>query len=272
MMQTFLNDIRLYRRLILIQIKAQMQYKANLLIDIATYFAVTALEFIGLLLYFVPFPSMLGWKAGEVALVAALMSLGFGMAELFGAGVDNFSEIIRRGEFDRLLLRPASLLVQLIGSDFRLRRLGRLTQGIVAFCIALYLLSGLHWTPLKMLLIPLSIMSGALFFIAILMLGATICFWTIETTELTSLLYYGGREMLSYPLTIYHQILQRFFLFVIPLAFGSFVPACYILEKPLPFGLSLNLAFIAPLLALIMAFICGTIWRFGVLHYQSTGS
>ncbi len=97
-------------------------------------------------------------------------------------------------------------------------------------------------------------------------------FGPVETTELTNILTYGGREMLSYPLTIYNQTLQRIFLFVVPLAFGSYVPACYILGRPLPFGLPSQITFGAPLIALLFAWMTGLIWDFGVRHYQSTGS
>jgi ABC-2 type transport system permease protein len=105
-----------------------------------------------------------------------------------------------------------------------------------------------------------------------LLLGATLCFWTVETTELTNILTYGGREMLSYPLSIYNSGLQRFFLFVIPLAFCSYIPVCYLLGRGLPFGLPGGLAFASPLVALVFALASGAIWRFGVNHYQSTGS
>lgn len=272
MLRTFLYDLALYRSLISMQIRAQAQYKINLLIDIGTFFFTTAFEFIGLLIIFGPFPSMLGWRIGEVALLASIMSLGFGIAEMMGDGIDNFSETIRLGEFDRVLLRPVGAFLQVIGSGFRLRRLGRLTQGILAFLIALRLLPGLHWTPLKLLLLPIAIASGGTIFISILLLGATMCFWTVETTELTNILTYGSREMLSYPITIYHQLLQRFFLFIVPLAFGSYVPACYLLDRPLPFGLPGEAAFAAPLVALAFAIVAGMIWRRGIRHYQSTGN
>lgn len=267
-----LHDILLYRRLIALQIRAQLQYKINVLVDIGTYLAVTVLEFGALLLFFGPFPSLLGWKIGEVALLAAIMSISFGFAEMAGAGIDNFADTIRRGEFDRVLLRPVGAFTQVIGSDFRLRRLGRITQGAIAFVIALRLLPDLHWTAAKLLILPLSIISGAVIFISILLLGATLCFWTVETTELTNMLTYGGREMLSYPITIYSQTLQRFFLFVVPIAFGSYVPTCYILRRPLPFGVPSSIVFAAPLVALAFAFVAGIIWSFGVNRYQSTGS
>jgi viologen exporter family transport system permease protein len=272
MLNAFFSDARLYWRLVGMQIRAQMQYKMNLAIDISSYFFVTGFEFLALLLFFVSFPSLLGWKIGEVVLLAAIMSLGFGLAEMMGAGIDNFDMTIRRGEFDRVLLRPASAFIQVIGSDFRLRRLGRFTQGVLAFGIALRLLPDLHWTPAKLAILPVGIMSGATMFIAVLLLGATLCFWTVETTELTNILTYGSREMLSYPLTIYHQELQRFFLFVVPVAFGSYAPTCYLLNRPLPFGLPATLAFGAPLIASAFALVAALIWRFGVRHYQSTGS
>jgi ABC-2 type transport system permease protein len=79
MFRTMLNDLSLYRRLIGIQLRTQWQYKTNLVIDIATYLGVTGLEFMALLLFFIPFPSILGWKVGEVALLSAIISIGFGL-------------------------------------------------------------------------------------------------------------------------------------------------------------------------------------------------
>lgn len=265
-------DLDLYRRLIHMQLRAQAQYKLNLAIDIGSYVLVTGTEFAAVLIVFGPFPALLGWKAGEVVLLYGMASISFGLAELIGAGIDAFPEMIRRGEFDRVLLRPVGVLLQVIGSDFRLRRLGRISQGIFALGLALHLLPTLHWTPAKVALLPLGIVSGAAIFIAVLILGATLCFWTVETTELVNILTYGGREMLSWPMNIYNQVMQRFFLFVIPLAFGSYVPTCYLLDRPLPFSLPGAVAFAAPLIALIFALVAWTIWNVGVRHYQSTGS
>lgn len=272
MFKNALDDLRLYKHLLITQIRAQTQYKLNMAIDIVTYFAVTSLEFVAMLLYFGPFPSMFGWKVGEVALLYAIMSISFGIAEMFGAGIDLFPDTIRLGEFDRILLRPASSFLLVVGSDFRLRRLGRISQGTIALLVTLRLLPDLHWTLAKVLALVLGIGSGSVLFMSVLLLGATLCFWTVETTELTNILTYGGREMLSYPISIYHQILQRFFLFVVPLAFGSYVPTCYLLGRPLPFGLPNEVIFAAPLVAILFGMIAGAIWQFGVRHYQSTGS
>lgn len=272
MFNAFAHDLSLYGRLVLMQIRAQAQYKLNLTLDIFCSFAITVLEFIALLLFFVAFPNVLGWNIGEVALLTSMMSFCFGLAEMAGAGIENFAETIRHGEFDRVLLRPVNVVIQVVGSDFRLRRLGRMFQGLLGFGVALYLLPGLQWTIGKFLALALGIASGMLIFIAILFLGATICFWTIETTELINSLYYGARTMLSYPMTIYDRGLQGFFLFVVPVAFGSYLPTCYILGKTLPFDLPRGLVFASPFAACAFALIAGLIWSFGVRHYQSSGS
>lgn len=272
MLKAFLEDAGLYRYLISIQVKAQLQYKINLLLEIIAYLSITALEFTAIILFFQAFPSLLGWKIGEVALLAGVINLSFGLAELCGGGIDNFSELIRRGEFDRVLLRPANVFMQVISNEFMLRRFGRMTQGVLIFFFGLAILPDLHWTLAKALALLIGIGSTALIFISIMMLGATMCFWTIQTTELTNILTDGGREMLNYPITIYQDIMQRIFLFIIPIAFGSFLPICYLLGRSLPFDLPLVLIWCSPLVALAFAAIARFVWGFGVRHYQSTGS
>lgn len=139
-------DLKLYLRLVAVQIRSQFQYKVNLMLDISTYFSVTGIELLSILLYFGVFPSLLGWSIGDVALLASVTSVCFGIAEMIGAGMDDFSFTIVRGDFDRMLLRPVGVFIQIIGSDFRLRKLGRITQGALGALVALRFLPGLHWT------------------------------------------------------------------------------------------------------------------------------
>lgn len=271
-MDAILSDLRLYQRLIVMQVRAQLQYKVNVVVDVLTYFGVTSMEFLTMLIYFVQFPSMLGWHIGEVAMLGGVTSFSFGLAELFGAGIDVFDETIRRGDFDRVLLRPLNALILVASSEFRLRRLGRMTEGVLAFLFSLALLHNVNWTLFKALALLVGVLSAALIFVSILLMGATLCFWTVQTTELTSILYYGGREMLSYPITIYHQAMQRILLFVVPLAFGTYMPTCYLLNRALPLNLPTWTVFLSPFSALAFSSVAVWVWRFGVRHYQSTGS
>jgi ABC-2 type transport system permease protein len=122
-----------------------------------------------------------------------------------------------------------------------------------------------------MLALTFGIVSGVVIFIAVMLLGATICFWTVEATELTNLLTYGGREAMSWPLAVYNQTFQRFFLFVIPLASGLYIPVCYVLNRPLPFNLPGVIILLSPVVALMFAGVATSVWRLGIRHYQSAG-
>ena len=133
MIENSASDLRLYMHFLGMLIRSQAQYKMNVAVDIGASFAITSLEFVAILIYFGKIPTMLGWSVGEVAMLYAVMSISFGLAEMFGAGIDAFSDTIRLGEFDRILLRPVGSFMQVVVSDFRLRRLGRITQGCMTF-------------------------------------------------------------------------------------------------------------------------------------------
>ncbi|HUG13677.1 MAG TPA: ABC-2 family transporter protein, partial [Thermomicrobiales bacterium] len=95
---------------------------------------------------------------------------------------------------------------------------------------------------------------------------------TVQSIELINSLTNGGAEMASYPLPIYHVAMQRFFTFVVPLAFVSYFPALYLLDRPEAGDWPGWMPFASPLAALALAATARLAWGFGVRHYRSTGS
>jgi ABC-2 type transport system permease protein len=190
---------------------------------------------------------------------------------MVGAGFDVFPNAIRRGEFDQVLLRPAGLFAQVMSADFQLRRLGRIAQGLLAFGLAL------AWTPIdwdvaRVIYLLAVIVSGTLMFTAMFVLGAVICFWSVQSIELINILTNGGTELTSYPMPIYHEVMQRFFTFVVPLAFVTYLPALYLLDRPERADWPGWVPFITPAVALLFLAVARLAWGFGVRHYRSTGS
>jgi ABC-2 type transport system permease protein len=78
--------------------------------------------------------------------------------------------------------------------------------------------------------------------------------------------------MTSYPLNIFGPWLRRMFAFVIPLAFVTYFPGLYLLDKPDPLGFPTAFQLLAPAVALAFAAATGLAWRTAVRHYRSTGS
>jgi ABC-2 type transport system permease protein len=269
--------LALYRRLVAAQIKSQLQYRTAFVLDLvsAALFAIT--EFMALALVFMRFPRLGGWTLGEVALLYGLVECAFSVMDIVFAGFDppNFSQYIRKGTFDQLLLRPAHLVVQVFGSDFTMRRIGRLLVGLAILAVAFSQLN-IDWTVLKLLYFPPVILGIILYFGGLFIVGATINFWTVESNDAMSLLTYGGSYLISHPMQIYQDWLRKLFTFVIPAIFLNYYPVLLLLGKPDPFGLPPLVLSIAPLLSLLVGatiFILALrFWFFGLKHYQSSGS
>jgi ABC-2 type transport system permease protein len=152
-----------------------------------------------------------------------------------------------------------------------LRRLGRIAQGGIALGYALANLR-LTWDVGRWLFTGVMVAGGAVFFMAIFILGATAAFWTPQTAELTNIFTYGGQFMTSYPMHIYQAWLRDIFTFIIPAAFINYYPALYLFGKPDPLGLPAWLPFLAPFTATALFTVSLALWQVGVRHYQSTGS
>lgn len=264
-------DAVLYRRLIGARLRAQMQYRASFLLLTLVSFVVVGSDLLAILILFNYFGELAGWRAGEVALLYGLAMVAFGLSETVAAGFDLFPQAIQRGEFDQVLLRPVGIFVQVLAADFQLRRLGRVVQGCLAVALAVAW-TPIVWTPLKVCYLLVVCVSGFVMFSALLVLGAVLCFWTIQSIEIVNTLTYGGTELTSYPLPIYHELLQRFFTFVVPLAFVSYFPALYLLDRPELQHLPSWLPAMTPVAAAMFALLAWLAWQVGVRHYQSTGS
>lgn len=265
-------DAALYRLFVGSRLRSQMQYRESFQIMLVVSFFGVMTEFLAVIILFNRFDDLIGWSVGEVAFLYGLASISFGLAEMVGAGFDNFPEQIRRGEFDRVLLRPQSAFVQVLSGDFQLRRLGRVLQGVFALGLAIVWTS-VVWTPEKLAYLPVVIICGMVLYIGFFVLGAVVCFWTVESVEVINIITYGGTEFASYPLPIYHLLMQRFFTFIVPLAFVSYFPSLYLLDRSEASNWPLWLLIVSPLAAAaFMSILARIAWGFGVKHYRSTGS
>lgn len=261
----------LYARLIGAEIRAQMQYPSSFLLQLAGTFASTGSELVAVLVLFGTFTRLAGWTVAEVALLYALAAISFAVADLLAGQLDAVSGLLRSGGFDRLLLRPAPVILQVVASAFPLRRLGRLAQGLVALALAQVWL-GLRWDAARGTIFASGIAGGALVYAALMLVGAALCFWTTERTELQNVFTYGGNELARYPLHIYDGWLRTVFLWIVPVGLTIYYPALAILGKPDPLGLPPWTGYLALPAGALSVTIAWLVWRAGMRRYSSTGS
>jgi ABC-2 type transport system permease protein len=264
--------INLYFTLIGARVRSQMQYRVSFWMELLGFLLVTGLEFAVIAILLGRFHSVGGWGLGEVALLYGLTSFAFSLAEMAGRGFDApFERMIVQGGFDGVLSRPMGAFFQVLTAEFQLRRLGRTAQAGLVLAYA-FSQTQIAWMPDKLLLLPVTVLSGAMIYLSLIVIGATMCFWTTSTPEVINVFTFGGEQMASYPLSIYQGWLRAVFLFIIPVGFSNYPAALYLLGRADPGGLPAWAAWLAPLAAAIFFAAAMRFWQLGVSKYTSTGS
>jgi ABC-2 type transport system permease protein len=263
--------VRTYGLISAMWIRSTMAYRASFALTTVTNFAVTGLDFVTILLMFSRVGSLGGWPLPEVALLYGMSSVAFGIADLAVGSMERLGQRVRDGTLDTLLVRPAPVLAQVAADRFALRRLGRITQGALVLGYALTAVD-IDWTVAKALLLPVAVVSGAGIFCAVFVAGAAFQFAAQDASEVQNAFTYGGTTLLQYPPTVFGRELVRGVMFVLPLAFVNWVPAAYLLGRPLPLELPGWVAAGSPLVAGVSLALSGLAWRAGIRSYRSTGS
>lgn len=265
------DGMRAYRMIAAMWIRSTMAYRTSFVMTTVANFTATALDFVAILLMFSRVDALGGYSLPEVAFLYGLSSTAFGLADLVIGSMERLGRRVRDGTFDTLLVRPAPVLAQLAADRFALRRLGRVTQGSLVLGYALTAVD-IEWTPLKLLLMPVMVISGAAIFSAVFVAGAAFQFAAQDASEVQNAFTYGGTTLLQYPPTVFAKDLVRGVTFVLPLAFVNWLPATYVLGLPYPLHLPQWTAFAPPLVAAGCCALAGVAWRAGLRSYRSTGS
>nr|WP_315594149.1 ABC-2 family transporter protein [uncultured Cupriavidus sp.] len=266
------NSLTLVMRLVRASLRGQMRYPASALMLTLGQFLVSGLEILAAWALFHRFGEVQGWHIGELALIYGLVNCMYAIADVLGRGFDILgTALLRTGEFDRLLLRPQSLTLQLLTYDLRIGRLGRLLQGLMILALAT-VQADISWAQTSIAVALFSLAGGVALFLGILVLRGTLSFWTIESIELASVLSYGGVQASQYPLDLYARWFRYLLTFAVPLAGVAYYPALIILGKPDPTGAPAWTGLVSPLAGFAFLAVSFAAWRVGVRHYSSTGS
>ncbi|GGW77782.1 ABC transporter permease [Streptomyces lomondensis] len=265
------EGLRAYGLIAAMWIRSTMAYRTSFALTTFTNFAVTGLDFVAILLMFSSVDALGGFSLPEIAFLYGLSSLAFGLADLLIGSMERLGRRVRDGTLDTLLVRPAPVLAQVAADRFALRRLGRVTQGALVLGYALTALD-IDWTPLKLLLMPVMVVSGGAIFCSVFVAGAAFQFVAQDASEVQNAFTYGGATLLQYPPVVFAQDLVRGVTFVLPLAFVNWLPASYVLGRPYPLDLPTWVAFASPLVAGVCCALAGVAWRTGLRSYRSTGS
>lgn len=266
-----MDSIKLYFKFIKLSIESQFQYRASFIMMSIGHFLITFIDFLGIWILFERFGNLKGFTFPEAALFYGIVHIAFSITEAWTRGFDTFPKLVRLGDFDRILLRPRSTVLQILGYDFQIMRIGRFTQGFVVLIWAIIKLN-IKWTVGKTLLLIGSIIGGNFLFSGLIVLQATLSFWSVQGLEIFNSFTYGGVEAAQYPISIYKSWFRKILVYIIPIATVNYFPAMDILEKADSLNYPNWIGWASPFVGFIFFIISLQVWKIGVSHYTSTGS
>lgn len=258
--------MKLYFKSLGMHLKAELEYRVNFILSFLSQILVFFTFYFVILALFTKFDNIKGFTMYEVLLCFAVIQFGFAFNETFARGIDRFDNLIIRGEFDRLLLRPRNIILQVLCSDSDFVKSARLIQAIIVLIVAILNLS-IKWNLMRFITLILMLLSACIIFFGIFLVAAAYCFYTVQGLEVRNVFTDGGKHMAQYPIGIFSKGFVIFFTFVIPYAFVNYYPLLYLLGKidsPI-YGLS-------PILVIIYLIPCIIIFYLGMRRYSSTGS
>jgi ABC-2 type transport system permease protein len=258
--------MKLYINFIAMNLKSQMQYKVSFLLTTIGQFITAYTSFFGLYFIFSRVKAIDDFTYEQVLLCFAVVMMAFSIGEMIGGALAVFPRILGNGEFDRALVRPRNILLQILMPNMDFTRVGLLLQAVLVLSYAIPI-SGITWTWVKVLTLGLMILCGGALFFGLFLFKATCSFFTVESLDFMNLFTYGARQFGRYPFSVYGDGVLKFLTFVIPLALIQYYPLLYLLDRER----SILFVFL-PVLTLLYLVPCYAFYRFGLSRYQSIGS
>ena len=217
------------------------------------------------------FQPLSGWTFPQLAFLYGLSLISRGVMSILSFQSRLIDSMVTQGEFDRLLLRPLSVVFQFAVNHINLVGLVHLTIGLAYFGYGCHMV-GFVWTVSSALKVMGVVAGGTLIYWSYFSLISCVAFWTKRSQPLVD----ASMELIIrgtfYPLTIYPQVLQFFLTFVLPIGFISFYPACEFVGQNSGTGLPLDFAVLTPIVGGTMFTMALILFRLGLQRYESAGS
>ncbi|WP_280398552.1 ABC transporter permease [Nocardia carnea] len=252
------------------RIRAQRSYRLSFAGEILAATLLGLVEFAEVWLVFRQAEVLGGLDMDAALLLFGLSNLAFAGAQLCCGHLDKLPTLIRLGMLDIYHLRPQPVLLQLITSDFSLRRLARAGVALVVLAAGL-MRNDIEWSAATVVLLLLTVLCGLILFAGLFVMAAGCQFFLIDGAELTNSFTYGGSFAATQPASVFPTPLRILFCVAIPVAFTAYFPTLAVLGLPGPAGLPAWLAWCAPVAAGWAWVLAAVMWRCGTRHYQSGG-
>lgn len=257
----------LYARL---SVQNAAAYRFDFIIRVLVSFLHLGAELLSVWTIFSNTTSLAGWRWQHLlVLVGVYRIVAGGIRMSIVPNMRRVLEDIREGTLDFVLLYPVNSQLLISIREFVLWRVTDVLIGTVMSvygCIKL-----LGYMPFgSALAFVLMLVAGYVIVYSLWLMLASSAFWFVRIQNV-EMIFWNVFEAGRVPITIFRPSVQWVLTFLIPLAFITTFPAATLVADP-----ATNVPAMAPLWATIMAvvmlFVSGWFWRFGLKHYSGASA
>jgi ABC-2 type transport system permease protein len=265
-----MRSIRAYRVLTLAALRAETQYRANLIMQTIGGMAFQGIGFAFIGVVINRFGPIHGWTLREISLLYGMRLCAHALWTVPFSQIFQLETVVRNGEFDRFLTRPVNVFLQLLSRRVQLQSLGDLCGGIGLLVVAASI-APVAWSAELVGYLVLAVVGGALVEVSANLAVSSL---TFRFTTIYSLRYlldnlfnvFGG-----YPVSIFPAAARAALTYLLPLAFVAYLPATVLMAKPNELGIPAPVAWGAPGAGVVLFFCAYRLWMWQLRHYSSPG-
>jgi ABC-2 type transport system permease protein len=243
----------------------ELQYRGNFVGSLlgTVFWVATALLTVAL--FFSHTARVGGWSYWDVVILLGVFNALTGVVEtVLRPGIGQLAEDVRSGDLDLVLVRPID--AQLYTSIRRLD-VWRISDIMLGFALAGYGLmrSGRPVSASTIVAFVVTLVAAVAVVYAIWLALMSLAFWFVAVENL-SVLFDGVFEAARYPVSAYPGVLRFLFVYLIPIAWTTTIPASALTGR-----ISAGTAVAALAVGIAALALTRLLWRAALRHYTSAG-
>ena len=268
-----MNDlIELYKAYSSTAIKSRFQYSLDALVLTFGVFFRESVCIIAMIFALNVFDNINGWNMMEIMFLFSIISITYCFLVAFFMVFRDFPDWIKHGDFDRILLRPRGIFLQIFlnGADW----VAALAHGLLGIILLIVssVSMGINWDIFKVMYLIITIISGTLIQGGIFVFFSSFAFHIREVAGLRHFIFWQSRKFATFPLSIYGNVIKSVFTFVFPFAFVNYFPALYLLDKKELLQGKQYLFYIHPIVGILIISLACAFWKYSLRFYKSSGN
>ena len=248
-----------------LNVAEELQYRANFVASVLGTLFWLATALLTVALFFSHTARLGGWDFWEVAVLLGVFNTLSGVIEaVLRPGIGRLAEEVRKGTLDLVLTRPVEPQLYV---SFRVLDVWRLADVAAGLALIGYALARLGRVPslLDAAAFAVTLLAAVAVVYAIWMALMSLAFWFVAVENI-SVLFDAVYEAARYPVSAYPGALRFLFVYLIPVAWTTTIPASALTGRLGP-----ATALVSAAVGVVALALTRLLWRAALRRYTSAG-